>query len=99
MVAEVVGERRNGLGGIEGIGEATQGRGLGHELGDAFGAHWAHRIGLEPALLPDQAGEEIGGQVVCRRALVDRLAKRRRGRGGLGGGRIGPVRPTVRRKA
>ena len=53
---------------IEWIGEAVPASGLRHELCDARGALWAHRTGIETALLPDHASEKFSGEgVLCRR--------------------------------
>ena len=76
-VAEVAGElgevARGGderLGRVEGVGEAAQLGGAGHELGDALGAGRADRGGVEQAFLPDQPREEARGRAAFRRAAV-----------------------------
>ena len=59
---------------IERIGKPVPIGGLRHELRDAFGALVADRAGVEAALLPDHAGEELDRKLVLRRVLLDRAA-------------------------
>src|SRR6516164_1675590 len=70
--------------------KALRGR-HGHELRDALGlpataCNRADRVGSEPAFLPDDAGEELEGQPVCRRCRFNHLAD---------GGWIGCWRDTL----
>ena len=73
-VGEVAGGGDEGLGRVEGVGEAAQLGGAGHELGDALGAGRADGGGVEEALLPDQAGEEARVEAVAARRRLDHAA-------------------------
>ena len=76
---------------IERIGKAAPIRRLRHELRDALGTLGAHGAGVEAALLPDDAGEELDRQLVFRRVLLDGAADvvgARRLRGCRRGGRL-----------
>jgi hypothetical protein len=77
---------------IERISKPAKTRGRGHELGNALGPLGAHRMGVEAALLPDHAGEELHRQVVLGGVLLDgaadivgdgRIVRRPRLRGAL----------------
>ena len=73
-VGEVAGGRDERLGRVEGIGEAAQRGGAGHELGDALGAGRAEGGGVEQAFLPDQPGEEAGSSALARGRRLDEAA-------------------------
>src|SRR6516165_6769351 len=110
-IAELVGELaqefrrlRQRLHRIERIEQAALGGGAGHELGDALGAVAAARAraddaGLEAALLPDHAREELERQVLRPRRAFDHEAEgfahvdiaRARGRRRCGGRRLGGI--------
>ncbi len=72
--AEIFGGADQRLGGVERIGEGSQRGGGRHELGDAHGAGGAHRLRIEAALLPDQAGKEALRQPVVGSGAGDRVA-------------------------
>src|SRR5262249_24764979 len=86
-IAELVGELaqefrrlRQRLHRIERIEQAALGRGARHELGDALRAVAAARaraddVGLEAALLPDHASEELERQVLRPRRRLDHEAE------------------------
>src|ERR1700722_13932448 len=59
---------------IERIGKPMPIRGAGHELRDASGALSAHGERVEPALLPDDAGEELDRQAILRSIFFNRAA-------------------------
>ena len=85
-IAEAVGEvaeivRRGGdcLHRIIGVLKATQRRRTWHELSDTLCTFRAERVLTEPALLPDQPGEELHRQAMRCSGLIDQRANRRSG--------------------
>ena len=88
QLGQEFGRLRQRLHGIEGIKQAALAGGPRHELRDSLRAlavarHRSDRIGLEPALLPDQAGKEFQRQAVRPRRPFDHQADR------LGGADVG----------